>query len=287
VQWRLKSRIAAAEPQRDPQLGRLLGACAPQRNLLAWSEVEQLVASAPPVRVSWTAALLSTGARPLRYALAALILLGAGPGVLAVMPAHSDVVGTTVLTSLPGEWPVAGPAFNEMEQAAAEQFAALKLPQGDMFVKVGPARGKQQLAFALLGAERQDAERFFVALQDKYPTLRVTTPSYEPIDTERSGNRLHELVLSILKPQVLEPLAPEALKAYVLKSLKQCGFDDIQIKVYRGADGTTFIEVDARMKFAVTGRTQEELEQSGLSERVVGGEVFRQLLKGTGAPNPD
>jgi len=45
--------------------------------------------------------------------------------------------------------------------------------------------------------------------------------------------------------------------------------------------------VDARMKFAVTGRTQEELERSGLTQQVLGGQAYRELLKQAGVPNPE
>jgi len=284
--WRT-SRSEEDGLKRDPELGRLLSQLAPQRELLAWSDVQRLVDSAPPVRVTWAASLVQSGLRPMRYALAAFVLFGFGTGVLALMPAQSDVVGTTVLTQLPAVWPVGSAEFKEVESAAQAQFKALGVPQSDMYVKVGAAAGQQQLAFAMLGFDRAQAEQFFGALAQKYPALRVVKPQYIAIDLDRAGSRLHELVLEVLKPELLRPLGEDALKGNVLRSLKQCGFDDIKINVYRGADGTTYIEVDARMKFAVTGRTQEELEASGLSEQVLGGEVYQQLLRDAGAANPD
>lgn len=284
--WR-NSRSEEEGLQQDPQLGRLLSQLTPQRELLSWNEVQQLVETARPVHATWSVALLSGSLRPLRYALAAFVMLGFGTGLLAVMPAQSDVVGTTVLTQLPAVWPVGSAEFAEVEHAAQAQFTAAGVPQSDLFIKVGAASGQQQLAFALLGFDRAQAERFFGTLAQKYPALRVVKPQYSAIDTDRTGSRLHELALQALKPELLKPRGKDELKGYVIKSLKQCGFDDIQIDVYRGADGTTYIEVDARMKFAVTGRTQEELEASGLNEQVLGGEVYQQLLKDAGAANPD
>ncbi len=268
--WRI-SRSEEEGLQRDPQLGRLLSQLTPQRELLSWSEVQRLVDTAPPARMTWRASFINHSLRPLRYALATFVLMGFGTGVLAVMPAQSDVVGTTVLTQLPAVWPVGSAEFAEVETAAQAQFMALGVPQSDMFIKVGAAAGQQQLAFALLGLNRAQAERFFGTLARKYPALRVVQPQYTAIDTDRTGSRLHELALAALKPELLKPRGKDELKGYMLKSLKQCGFDDIKININRGADGTTYIEVDARMKFAVTGRTQEELEAVGSQRAGVGG----------------
>jgi hypothetical protein len=288
VIWRRNNRSGKhGEPQRDPQVALLLSQLAPQHDLLPWSAVERLVASAPPVRSTWLDTLVLNSARPLRYGLATLLLLGFGTGLLAMMPAQSDVVGTTVLTELPGIWPVGSPEFGEVETAAQTLFNSLALPQGDMFIKVGPANGRQELAFALLGVSQAQAQQFYGALAGKFPALRVIKPEYSAIDTDRVGSRLNELVLGVIKPSELKRLSSGELKGYLLKSLKQCGFDDIKIKVYRGADGTTYIEVDARMKFAVTGRTQEELERSGLTQQVLGGKAYRELLQQAGVSNPE
>jgi hypothetical protein len=288
VMWRRNNRSGKpGELKRDPQVAQLLRQLAPQRDLLSWSAVQRLVASAPPVRTSWFNTLVLSGARPLRYSLATLLLLGFGTGLLALLPAQSDVVGTTVLTELPGVWPVGSPEFTEVESEAQALFNALALPQSDMFIKVGPAHGRQELAFALLGVSQTQAQQFYGALAGKFPALRVIKPAYSAIDTDRVGSRLNELVLGMVKPQELKRLSTGEMKGYLLKSLKQCGFDDIRIKVVRGADGTTYIEVDARMKFAVTGRTQEELERSGLTQQVLGGQAYRELLKQAGVPNPE
>lgn len=286
--WRRNNRSGEqGEPKRDPQVALLLSQLAPERDLLPWSAVERLVASAPPVRTTWLHTLALTSARPLRYGLALLMLLGFGTGLLAMMPAQSDVVGTTVLTELPGVWPVGSPEFSEVETAAQALFNSLALPQGDMFIKVGPVRGRQELAFALLGVNQAQAQQFYGELAGKFPALRVVKAEYSAIDTDRVGSRLNELVLGVIKPQELKRLSAGEMRGYLLKSLKQCGFDDIKIKVSRGADGTTYIEVDARMKFAVTGRTQEELERSGLTKQVLGGKAYRELLQEAGVPDPE
>jgi hypothetical protein len=283
--WRQSRREKeSAGLRRDPALGRLLSALQPAREVLPWRAVERLVAEAPAAPASWWAGLAYAGGRQLRYATALVLLLGLGTGVLAVLPAHSDQVGTVILTQLPGVWPVGSPAFREVEQAAQAQFAALAVPQSDLYVEVGPGRGRQQLAFALLGVNRERAAGFYSVLKAKYPALAAFPVEYLAIDTDRVGSLLHELALRAVRPALLRPLSQDELRLQLLRALKGCGFEDIKISVRRGADGTTYIEVDARMKFAVVGRTQEELDAAGLNEQLLGPEAYRQVLDNLARP---
>jgi len=268
---------------RDPELAAILRLLEPPGDVLPWSQVERIIADAPPVRVGWAdrlglGAFATAGWRQLRYAVAVLLLLGVGTGVLAIIPAQSDQVGTLVLTRLPVAWVVGGAAFGEVEREAQSRFAALAIPQSSLYVKVGPRDGLDELGFALVGADRAQAERLFGVLAEDYPALAAFPAEYVPIDSGRFGSRLNELFVTLLHRSEAGPLDQDALKLHVLKALRSAGFRDIRITVRRAADGTTVVDVDARMSFSVKGRTQEDLQAAGVDEKLLGSEAYEQLL---------
>ncbi len=60
--------------------------------------------------------------------------------------------------------------------------------------------------------------------------------------------------------------------------MSDAGFDDVKITLTRSEDGTIVIEMDAVMRFAVQGHTQEELEAAGINDQLLGRELYEQLL---------
>jgi len=269
----------------DAELGGLLRAAGEPPELMPWSRVEQLVASAPPVKVPWWSNWAVPVVRQLRYALALFIVLGVGVGTLAMMPAHSDFVGTLVLTEMPNTWSPDGPAFNEVRSAAEARFAELAHPQSELYVMVGERAGRDELAFVLMGLPEEAAQGFISELQEKYPALSAFETDYQSIDAGRFGSRLNELAYSISHRGALEQLPVNELKSHVLKSLGNSGFGVENIEISRRADGTIVIEVEASIEVAVEmGRTQEDLADFGLSEKLVGSENYQRLVSEVAAP---
>ena len=84
------------ELKRDDALGELLREAAGPE-ILPWSRLEQLVAAAPPARVPWYG-FMTTPARSARFAMGTAATLVLGTGLLAVVPAEADNVGTIVST---------------------------------------------------------------------------------------------------------------------------------------------------------------------------------------------
>jgi len=269
----------------DPALGRLLSTLDPPADILAWSKAERLVANAPPVQLSWAEKLVIGPTVRWRYALApvAALLLVA---VLWIMPAQSYQLGTLVLTKLPVAWEVGGPAYQEVETAAHEYFAALSIPQSELyvFVKLGEDGEYRQLALGLVGAGQQQAEAFVTTLTDRFPVLGAVEPQYTQIETKLHDNRLEELAMRIAQRSDLSSLDDNALKVEVLKTLIAAGCSDIELAINRRADGTVVIVVDATMPITVTGHTREELAASGLNPELLGHETFEQLLEQVLAP---
>lgn len=263
----------------DPALRELLSVVDGPAEPLLWSTVERLVASAPPVRVPWWSPVVGRATLRLRYVAATLLVLLMGSGVLAVLPAQSDAVGTLALTKLPSAWQVGGAAFDEVKQAAQAEFAALKLPQAELFTVVGERAGRDELAFAMLGADRRSAERFLAVMRTRYPALAAFDAEFTLIDTNRFGSRLNELMFQLTHGR-LASMDDAALKSFVLSALSTSGFGDVEnVTITRRPDGKIVIEVDASLSVAVEqGRTQEELAAAGLSEGLLGEENFQRLL---------
>ena len=271
---------------RDLRLAALLKLDAPEDEILPWHKVEALVASAPPVKATVFALFersFTAVPRQLRYALATLLLMGLGGGVLSVTPAQSDFVGTIVVTELPAAFAVGSPAFNEVEAAAQSKFAKLALPQSQIYIKVGPGIGRDQLAIAMVGADRRQAEGLYNELRADYPALAAFKADYAPIASDRYSSMLAQLISGVTRQAGVSPLDDNALKLYVLKALSDAGFKDIKIEIVRREDGTTCIEVDARMSIAVKGRVQEEMMDSERYKRLLGSEAYRQLLSELGS----
>ena len=143
------------DERRDSALGDLLRSSGEPRELISWTKVEFLVASAPPAKTAWWAGLAPDDVRPLRLPWRSA-RARAGVGTLAMLPAQSDQVGTLVLSSLPSAWQVGGSAFEEVTDAAMQRFTALNVAQGELFVMTGARSGRDELAFAMLGVEPRD-----------------------------------------------------------------------------------------------------------------------------------
>lgn len=268
-----------------PGLGRLLESLDSAGEPLPWPAVERIVAQAPPVAAPWWSLRLYQGARQVRYALAALALIVFGTGVLAVMPAHSDQVGTLVLTKLPSTWTTDGPVFTEAKQTASQLFGNLAVPQSNLSIIIGERDGRDELAFVLMGIDRPAAKGFMESLYEASPALAAFNAEYTTIDSGRFGSRLNELAYSISHGGSLERLSNEDLTAHILQSLSQAGLRVESVKIDRQPDGKIIIEVDASLKVTVEmGRTQEDLEAAGLSKELVGEDNFQQLLNEVATP---
>ena len=274
------------DPQRDPALGRLLASTERTAGMMPWSAIERLVADAPPRQVSWWEAWLSGGTRQLRYAVGTAMMLILGTGVLAVMPAHSDQVGTLVLTKLPSAWDIDSAAYSEVKADAHQRFDALAVPQGDLFMVIGERSGRDELALAMVGIDSGAARDFFDGLCETYPALDAFDVEYQSINSERFGNRLNEVLYRISHRGDLGDLADAELSAFVIKALNNSGFADVRnVTIERMPDGRIIIKVEATLDIAVEqGRLQEELEAVGLSQELLGNEAFEQLLSELGTP---
>jgi hypothetical protein len=249
------------------------------RQVLPWQQVEQLVAAAAPAHVPWYAPLIAPAARPLRFAAVTLTLLVCCIGVLAAVPAQSDQVGTLVLSRLPSGWEVGSPAFTEAKLAAQQHFDQLGVPQGELYVMVGDRRGHGQLAFALLGAGRTQAKEFYEDLSAAYPALAAFQVDYQPIDSGRYGSMLNELLVKLSSTSQVAQHNDVELRAAVLRALKHSGLSDIDVTVKRNADGSVVIDVEATLEITVDGHSPEEMEAQGLSEDLLGPQLYQQLLK--------
>jgi len=280
------SRSGGTDPRRDPDLGRLLAAAERTEGMAPWSAVEQLVADAPPRRASWWESLVNSGTRQLRYAVGTAMMLILGTGVLAVMPAQSDQVGTLVLTKLPSAWDVDGDAYAEVKSVAQQRFTDLGIPQGDLFMVVGERSGRDELAFAMIGVDAAKAQSFFDGLSSSYPALDAFDADYVAINSDRFQNRLNEILYRVSHRGGLGDLDDNNLRAFVIKALNNSGFADVRnVSIERTPDGRIIIKVEATLDIAVeSGRLQEDLEAAGLSRELLGNEAFQQLLNELDTP---
>lgn len=268
-----------------PEFGRLLDLLDAAGEPLPWSAIERIVDQAPPVRTHWWATGVGRGARQLRYALAAIVLAIFGTGILAVMPAHSDQVGTLVLTKLPSSWSADSQVLIEAKQTANQLFNELAVPQSNLSMIIGERAGRDELAFVLMGVDKPAAKTFMASLYDESPALAAFSAEFSLIDSGRFGSRLNELAYSVSHGGQLDRLTDDQLTAHVLHSLSQAGFGVDSLTIERRSDGKIIIEVEASLKVTVEmGRTQEELEAAGLSEELIGEENFQRLLSEVAAP---
>ena len=270
----------------DPALGRLLTAVDRSAEMMPWPAIENMVAEAPPVRTSVWSRLLAIGGNQLRWATAAAASLMIATGLLAVMPAQSDQVGTLVLTSMPSAWDADGPAFSEVKAEAERRFDLLAAPQSDLFMVVGERDGRDELALAMLGVDDAAAGEFFSGLCRQYPALDAFDAEYVPIDTNRFGNRLNELLYRVSHAGGLETMDDDTLKAETVKALANSGFGDVRnVEIQRLPDGRIIIKVEASLDVAVErGHVQDELEAAGLSPELLGADNFQRLLDELAAP---
>lgn len=274
------------DPRPDPAMGRLLLSVDKSAELMPWSAVEQMIAQAPPVRMSMWSRLLATGNHQLRWASAAAASLMVATGLLAVMPAHSDQVGTLVLTSMPSAWDAGSAAFNEVKTEAERRFDLIAAPQSDLFMVVGERDGRDELALAMLGVDDGDAGEFFSDLCLQYPALDAFDAEFVSIDTDRFGSRLNELLYRISHAGGLETMDDATLKTETIKALANSGFSDVRnVEIQRLPDGRIIIKVEASLDVAVErGHMQEELEAAGLSPELLGEDNFQRLLDELAVP---
>lgn len=262
--------------ERDQRIASMLGALEPAGDVLGWDNVKRLVKSAPPARVPWYAAF-TFAARPMRLAAAPLMVLLL-VGVLWMMPAQSHQVGTMVLTKLPTAWDYGSPEFKELSTYAREDFNTLKVPQGELYIKTGTTSGRPQLAFVLMGADEQQTRDYFAKLKEKFPKVAAFKEDYVDVGTRQYGNLLEQVAGTLAGRPGINKLSDEELKLVALKSMSDAGFDNVDISVTRKDDGTIVIEMDAVMRFAVQGHTQEELESAGFNEQLLGHDLYQELL---------
>jgi len=262
--------------ERDPRIVSMLGALEPAGDVLGWDKARRLVLSAPSARVPWYGAF-SFAARPVRLAVAPLLVL-LMIGVLWMMPAQSQQVGTMVLTKLPSAWDYGSPEFKEIETYARNSFAERAIPQGELFIKIGTTGGRPQLAFVLLGADEQQARDYFAALKGKFPAVAAFVENYIDVGASQYDNLLEQIAGKLAGHPDIHKLSDEELKLVALKAMSDAGFDKVDISVTRNDDGTIVIEMDAVMRFAVQGHTQEELEAAGFNEQLLGHDLYQALL---------
>jgi hypothetical protein len=136
-----------------------------------------------------------------------------------------------------------------------------------------------------MGIDKPAAEQYMQSLYEASPALAAFGAELSPIDSGRFGSRLNELAYSVSHGGSLEQLTDDELTAHVLHSLADAGFGVDSLSISRRADGTIIIEVDASLTVTVEmGRTQEELEATGLRPELVGEENFQRLLSEVATP---
>jgi hypothetical protein len=235
--------------------------------VMPWSRVEAIVAAAPPagghVRLRLWTFSLPKAAQPMRLATGFAALLVLATGVLAVIPAQADHVGTIISTPLPASWQPNSVEMVEFKGAAQSGFSALGLPDSQLYVlNVAQVNGRPELAVVMQNVDKESARAFYAGLADKYPAL--DSESYEPrvedIEGDSPGSVLSTVVAGALQPGRLKGLSETDARMHVLEALSGMGLTPTEVKTSRRPDGTLVIEVSAQMPIEVEGHTQE-LEQ--------------------------
>jgi hypothetical protein len=264
---------------RSPRLADLLKSADTDPRLLSWSAAQAIVESAPPVQASWLRQWSAGSVRGLRYGLSSLLALGFGTGLLAMLPAHSDNVGTMIVTDLPSAWTAGSVQMEQFQAGARERFAALDLPQSELYVlDVAQSGERPELALALLNVDEPAARHYFDALADKYPAIEAYPAEYGAIDTELAGNRLNELFLQMTNPGALNGADENEIHGRVLGTLGRLGLTPLSVETERLADGTLVVEIDAEMSIAVEGASPAALESHNLSPDTLGDAAYQRLL---------
>lgn len=268
------------ELKRNEELGALLSELDPQQELTSWSRVEELVAQAPPVRVSlWQHLTQGRPQRVLRHSVAMLIVLLIGTGVLAVMPAHSDYVGTLALTQLPSGWEPGSATFEQVKHDARAQFNAMGIPQSEMFMVVGERAGRDELAFALVGLNTEQAQEYLDGLAGVYPALAPYPATLEDITRQQFENRLAQVAYHVGLSSKEVRSNDTQLGRTILTALDNSGFGDVaNVEIRREADGRIIIEIETELEVPVRGISQEDLVESGMSRELLGEANFNDLL---------
>jgi hypothetical protein len=274
----------------DHQLGRLLSAAYPEREILAWDKVEALVANAPGLRPTFSNRWqhwLSTGPAAQRQtfkpalALFSLLLVMAC-GALYATPAMSYRVGTIVTTKKPASWNASGVELKEIREAAQAKFADRAVADSELYLMVLPRSGRDDLAFTMLGVSEAEAREFFSEFSSAYPALGAFEAEYTSVESEDYPNLLYQAVSSLTQRRASEQRDPAKLRTEMLSSLREQGFENINVDVTTKSDGTVLISIDATMEIEVSGHSQEELEAVGISPELVGGEAYTELVSELG-----
>jgi hypothetical protein len=269
---------------RSDKLAALLTSAAPETDLLSWQAVHAIVRSAPPVHSAWYERFLYGGARQLRYGLASVLAFGFGTGLLAMLPAQSDLAGTLVVTDMPSAWTTGSVEMQQFEAGARESFAALKLPQAELYVlDVARSGQRPELALAMLNVPDSDARAFHTQLAARYPALTAFPAQFEAIDTDIAGSRLNELFLKLTNPDALTGAGDDEIRGRVLSALGQMGLVPTRVETRRLPDGTIVVEIDAQMSISVGDQSTDKLESIGLSRETLGDAAYTRLLMELGA----
>jgi hypothetical protein len=270
----------SGEPRRSEGLGRLLREAATPE-VLPWSRVEAIVASAPPARASFLSLLFATS-QPMRLAgsLAAAVILGVS--ALAVIPAQAVHIGTIISAQLPKAWTPGSPQITDFKAAAQERFSALGLPGSQMYLlNVAHDNGQPELAVVLQNVDSAAATSYYDALAADYPALRAKglARRVEDVDGDSPGSLLSVALAGALQPARLSGMDESDARIAVLKAIDGMGLTPTEVETERRPDGTLVIRISADMQIQVEGHTQEDLNNRGLSSETLGQSGFKQLLQ--------
>jgi len=266
-------------PRRSPQLAQFLRQ-AETPEVLPWSRAVNIIAAAPPARVSFFS--LAFGAQPMRLAtgLAALLILGTG--ALAVIPAQAGHVGTIISTQLPSAWHAGSSEMLEFQHQAQDKFGALALPDSHLYLlNTTQENGRPELAVVMQNVEATQAQAFYAALAQQYPALDAEgfEPQVQDVEGDSPGSLLSAVLAGVVQPARLSGLSDSEAQLHVLKALDGMGLTPTEVHTSRQPDGTLIIDISAQMQIQVKGHTQEDLAGRGLSRETLGTQGFEELLK--------
>jgi hypothetical protein len=245
--------------KRSEKLGALLRT-ADSPEVLPWSRVEAIVASAPAARASLFT--LSFTAQPLRLASGFAAALVALVGALAVIPAEAEHVGTIISAELPKAWVPGSAQVAEFKAAAEQRFAALNLPDSQLYVlNVAHDNGQPELAMVLQNVDSSAAGAYYDALAADYPALDAAGLPHrvQAVEGDSPGSLLSVALVGAVQPSRLSGMDADEARLAVLKALGQMGLKPTDVTTERREDGTLVISISADMQINVDGHTQEAL----------------------------
>ncbi|MDQ3022770.1 MAG: hypothetical protein M3R04_00060 [bacterium] len=250
------------EPRRSAKLGQLL-ASARTPEVLPWSRVEAIVASAPAARRSIFS--LSFASPPMRLASGLAAVLVALTGALAVIPAEAEHVGTIISAELPKAWVPGSVQVAEFKAAAQQRFAALDLPDSQLYVlNVAHDNGQPELAMVLQNVDSAVAGDYYADLAADYPALDADDLAHrvQPVEGDSPGSLLSVALVGAVQPSRLSGMSDSDARIAVLQALSDMGLKPTEVTTERRADGTLVIQISADMQIQVAeGHKQEALAE--------------------------